>query len=520
MRKRRTREMLGRVSPHLGPWLVSLRTRSGLTQAQLAERARVSRSLVSAAERGEIPPSVDALASLARPLGAPTAALLALAGYAPDPLGCAVADMEASFLRAARRVAAGTAALLRAEFSHPTSGVRLAAQHLAYRRRLAGLPVEEALARAAPLDAPPPATVEAAEAAAAAPGDEAVLKRLALMDSERWVGWSIGVGGDPDLVLWLIGRLPDELIDAAGLGLQMAARRKALERALELDAEWRLVEEGAVAEAVKTGEDADLLALWREGGLWAVYDALLARSLARTEASGDAGGEDGMGMVMEAVVVSWGEYVKGLIAGSGKSLRQVAEAAGINPTYLSRIARGHVPSDAVIDRLAAALGVPASEMRAQAGGAASEVRLTDEAARLPEIDRRFASPGAAIWRATRRLLLTEFGHGREGAWERLCAHYPMFLALRGRSPATVQAIQLLMRAFCRPEDLAAWFDGFSAEEARLMLHAIAFTRDPLGYAAAGGLRLDGAFRFRAPDDYLPLPSWVWDEVVAEVEAAG
>jgi transcriptional regulator with XRE-family HTH domain len=52
----------------LGPALQRARTRRGLTQAQLAQRAQLSRIFVAKVEAGERMPSWDTLSRLAGPL--------------------------------------------------------------------------------------------------------------------------------------------------------------------------------------------------------------------------------------------------------------------------------------------------------------------------------------------------------------------------------------------------------------------------------------------------------------------
>jgi transcriptional regulator with XRE-family HTH domain len=61
--------MLGGVAIHAAQLLRDVRRRHGLTQAQLAARARTSQAAISRIERGLVSPSVATLAELLRLMG-------------------------------------------------------------------------------------------------------------------------------------------------------------------------------------------------------------------------------------------------------------------------------------------------------------------------------------------------------------------------------------------------------------------------------------------------------------------
>lgn len=79
-----------RVEDHVGEAVRRLRTRAGLTLADLAERARVSSAMISKIERGQVSASLSTLDQLAAALSVPIANLFA----------ASVERREVSFVRA------------------------------------------------------------------------------------------------------------------------------------------------------------------------------------------------------------------------------------------------------------------------------------------------------------------------------------------------------------------------------------------------------------------------------------
>ncbi len=67
----------------LGPRIAALRRKAGLSQAQLAQRLRISPSAMGMYEQGRREPSMETLVALAREFGVSTDFLLT--GTHPDP---------------------------------------------------------------------------------------------------------------------------------------------------------------------------------------------------------------------------------------------------------------------------------------------------------------------------------------------------------------------------------------------------------------------------------------------------
>lgn len=74
---------LGKLLPGQHPWsreagqrLASLRDERGMSQGDLAKKAKVSRGTISNLERGEVRPATETLGAIARVLGVPLPALL------------------------------------------------------------------------------------------------------------------------------------------------------------------------------------------------------------------------------------------------------------------------------------------------------------------------------------------------------------------------------------------------------------------------------------------------------------
>lgn len=84
----------------LGGRIARMRTRSGLTQEQLAERAGIGASYVARIEVGQRRPTLDVLAELADALGVPLHRLLA------DERSVRAAEGHEAFGRTARQLTA------------------------------------------------------------------------------------------------------------------------------------------------------------------------------------------------------------------------------------------------------------------------------------------------------------------------------------------------------------------------------------------------------------------------------
>ena len=80
---------------------LALRHVSGLSQAELANRAGVSRSLVAAIEAGRNTPSVAAGIAVARALGVTVEELFATEADVAGPAGMAASDIAYAVLRSA-----------------------------------------------------------------------------------------------------------------------------------------------------------------------------------------------------------------------------------------------------------------------------------------------------------------------------------------------------------------------------------------------------------------------------------
>ena len=115
---------------------------------------------------------------------------------------------------------------------------------------------------------------------------------------------------------------------------------------------------------------------------------------------------------------SFGEYVRERrealrVEDRSYSVRQVARRVGVEPSYLSKVERGHVPppSEATVVRLADALGEDPDVMLALAGKVSSD--LQDAIRRRPELFAELIRelrdlPDSAVLRLVREV--------RDGNW--------------------------------------------------------------------------------------------------------
>jgi transcriptional regulator with XRE-family HTH domain len=95
----------------------------------------------------------------------------------------------------------------------------------------------------------------------------------------------------------------------------------------------------------------------------------------------------------------FGYWVQSLRKAKGKTQREVAVAAGIDFTYLSKLEHGKdpAPSEDLIKRLALVLEVPAEYLQAAAGKVPSQVRQrVDQSPRFALLLKRLAESDDAI----------------------------------------------------------------------------------------------------------------------------
>ncbi|MBE3590206.1 MAG: helix-turn-helix transcriptional regulator [Firmicutes bacterium] len=215
-----------------------------MSGADLAERCGVSYATIQRIEARDRWPSLKLAVRLAAALDVPAGLVLSLAGLLPDPLGRAWAQLDEELLGFTMGLSRAVWLMLRRGDAAPA---RLAAGRLGFLRRRAGLAPAEVIAPFG-LDAPNPELIERAEA-----GDAEALRQAGLLGNEALCGWALGVGGDPDEALWMMGRFPQEALRAAGIEGKAAAWRSALERALELDRAWA----AAAQRAATRGGDGD-----------------------------------------------------------------------------------------------------------------------------------------------------------------------------------------------------------------------------------------------------------------------
>lgn len=159
--------------------------------------------------------------ALAREFGAPPSLFLVLGGWLPSPYGRDVEVVSSSdaslpeFLLAASHALTMIPRWLWGRPGGIAAGVVEILKTLRVRRGMSVSDVAYFASQA--LDGPEVETFSLAEA-----GDRTTLNWVGhIASNQALLGWILAVGADPDLVFWLLGRFPDELVEHAGLAARV-----------------------------------------------------------------------------------------------------------------------------------------------------------------------------------------------------------------------------------------------------------------------------------------------------------